>query len=180
MLGAINLKEMQTRKKNRLEGYDYSKDGAYFITICVKDRHELLGSVVGAINNRPYASVELNEYGHITDIAIKEIPVHYEGVAVDNYVIMPNHIHLILTFDTGRLIIAPTGVSVVIQRLIIAPTGVSVVIQQLKRHISKQIGFSIWQKSFHDHIIRDEAEYQRIWAYIDNNPELWNEDVYHV
>ena len=96
----------------------------------------MLGSVVGAITNRPYASVKLSEYGHITDDAINEIPVRYEGVAVDNYVIMPNHIHLIMTFDNGRLIIAPTSVSVVIQ--------------ELKRHISKQIGFSIWQKSFHD------------------------------
>jgi len=103
-----NMKEMQSRKKNRLEGYDYSKDGAYFITIRVKGRHELLGSVVGAITNGPYASVKLSEYGHITDDAINEIPVHYEGVVVDNYVIMPNYIHIIMTFHNGRLIIAPT------------------------------------------------------------------------
>ncbi|MCL2125358.1 MAG: hypothetical protein FWH33_05135 [Oscillospiraceae bacterium] len=157
---------MQSRKRNRLEGYNYSTDGSYFITLCVKERKELLGSVVGAITNRPDASVELSEYGKITDNAINEIPAHYENVSIDKYVIMPNHIHLIITLCNGRLVIAPTNVSFIIQ--------------QLKRNISKQIGLSIWQKSFHDHIIRNEAEYQLIWAYIDKNPELWNDDVYHV
>ena len=164
------------RKSIRLHGYDYTSAGYYFITICVKDKNELLGSVVGAITNRPNAAVELSEYGNITDNAINEIPIHYEGVAIDKYVIMPNHIHMIMTLGNG----CGNGRGFDNGRLIIAPTSVSVVIQQLKRHISKQIGFSIWQKSFHDHIIRDEAEYQRIWQYIDNNPVLWDEDMYHV
>ena len=69
----------------------------------------MLGSVVGAIINRPYASVELSEYGNITDNAINEIPVHYEGVAVDNYVIMPNHIHMIITVDNGAVALRMCG-----------------------------------------------------------------------
>ena len=77
----------------------------------------LIVTVVGAIINRPYSSVELSEYGNTTDNAINEIPVHYEGVVVDKYVIMPNHIHMIVTVDNGRLIIAPTSASVVIQQL---------------------------------------------------------------
>ena len=91
-----------------------------------------MGSVVpdvGAIINRPKAVVLLSEYGRIAETAILEIPKHYHDVAVDKYVIMPNHIHMILGLTHGRLIIAPTNVSTIVQ--------------QLKRCVSKQIGYSI-------------------------------------
>jgi len=155
------------RKNIRLTNHDYSTAGYYFITICTKDRRMALGSVipnVGAIINRPSSGVELSEYGKIAEAAIIEIPIHYQDVTVDKYVIMPNHIHLILVITRGRLVIAPTNVSVIIQ--------------QLKRYISKQIGYSIWQKSYYDHIIRDEADYMAIWRYIDDNPAKWQEDEY--
>ena len=74
------MKELPTRKPNRLQGYDYRRNGCYFITICVKNRHEMLGSIgagVGAIINRPRNLVELSEYGRIVQSAIREIPVHY-------------------------------------------------------------------------------------------------------
>ncbi len=149
--------ELPKRKIIRLKGYDYSQKGAYFITICVKDRYELLGTIgVGAIINRPV----LSKHGIICENAINEISNHYPMVTVDSYVVMPNHIHMI-----GRLIIAPT---------------VSAIVQQMKRYVSKQIGFSLWQKSFHDHIIRDEDEYKKIWRYIDENPARWAEDCYYV
>ena len=165
--------EMLPERKNiRLKAYDYSQAGCYFITICVKDRREMLGKIdVGAIINRPFSPVRvtLSEYGIVTDNVIHEIPVHCPHVSVDQYTIMPNHIHLLLTLwhddDPGRLIIAPTNVSTVVQ--------------QFKRRVSKLIGFSIWQKSFHDHIIRSEADYQRTWRYIDENPARWIEDDYY-
>jgi hypothetical protein len=65
-------------------------------------------------------------------------------------------------------------------RQVAAPTTVQTIIGNLKRFVSIQCGYSVWQKSFHDHIIRDEAEYQRIWQYVDENPALWNEDMYYV
>lgn len=80
---------------------------------------------------------------------------------------MPNHLHMILTLSNGRLIIAPTRT-------------VSTVIQQLKRQISKQIGFSLWQKSYHDYIIRNDEEYQKIREYIKTNPLKWKQDIYFV
>ncbi len=79
---------------------------------------------------------------------------------------MPNHIHMILMITNA----------VSCGRLLIAPTGVSTIIQQMKRVVSKQIGLSIWQKSYHDHIIRDEQAYQEILRYIDENPAKWSED----
>ena len=168
------MEQLKTTRKNmRLKAYDYSQNGAYFITICVKDKHEMLSEVVGAIINRPQNPepyVELSEYGDVVDKAINEIPYYYKNVAVDKYVIMPNHIHMILVVDSfdndGRLIIAPTS-------------NISTIIQQFKRHVTKQIGFSLWQQSFHDHIIRNEADYQSIWQYIDENPQKWEEDFYY-
>ena len=87
---------------------------------------------------------------------------------------MPNHIHMILVIvgvdtihpqTTGRIISAPT---------------VSVIVGQMKRWVSKQIGFSCWQKSFYEHIIRNENEYQKICEYIENNPKKWAEDKYNI
>lgn len=135
-----------------------------------------MGKIVGAIINRPYLPnmhtpyVELLKYGKITDEAINKISVHYKNVNVDKCVIMPNHIHLILVIhncdDSGRLIIAPTNVSTIVQ--------------QFKRYVSKKAGISLWQKSFHDHIVRNEFDYLRIWQYVDENPLRWHNDCYYT
>jgi len=75
---------------------------------------------------------------------------------------MPNHIHMLITIDTsGRTQFAPT---------------VSRIVKQFKGSITKQIGYSIWQKSFHDHVVRNEEDYLHIWKYIDENPAMWTED----
>ena len=158
-----------SRKSNRLKKYDYSQKGAYFLTICVKDKRKLLGKFdVGAIINRP--PLQLSEYGKVIDKAINEIPIHYPQIIVDKYVIMPNHVHLILIIETIEES----------RRLIIAPTSISVVVQQMKRHVSKQIGHSIWQKSFYDHVIRSEEDYITKWNYIDTNPIRWHDDEYYI
>ena len=116
------MKNLPVRKQNRLKKYYYSQNNTYFITICVKDKHEILGQPVGAISNRPQNDffttnefaettqnksadklhIELSEYGMIVDKAIKEIPVHYKNVSVDKYVIMPNHIHFILAIKNDE------------------------------------------------------------------------------
>ena len=104
--------------------------------------------------------------GEVVEKAIENIPNIYKSISIDKYVIMPNHIHLVLviTNDHGRAMRAPT---------------IATVINQMKGYVSKQIGYSIWQKLFNDHIIRDESEYQRIWQYIDDNPVKWDENCYH-
>ena len=159
----------------RLKEYDYSQAGYYYVTVCVKNMRKLLCEIepyVGAIINRLQTSVRLSEYGNVVDEAIQNIPKCYKGVMVDKYVIMPNHVHMILVLDweqSGRLIIAPT-----------TRTNLSTIIQQFKRHVSKQIGKSIWQKGYHDHIIRDDVDYLRRWRYIDNNPTKWAEDEYYM
>ena len=159
--------KLPVRKPNRLPDYDYSTPGAYFITIGVKDRRNILWDDVGASIARP-SSLPLSLYGLVVDQAIRNIPMVYPAISVDHYVVMPNHIHLLLQINTdknGRAMLAPT---------------VSVVIQQLKGVVTKQIGHSIWQKLFHDHVIRNEADYLKIWQYIDTNPAKWEADCFYT
>ena len=162
--------ELRQRKRNRLTGHDYSQPGCYFITICTYNRENFFwtSSVVGADIIRPFHQV-LTQYGLIVEQAILDIPRHYTGVEVSQYVVMPNHVHMILTLPPacGRMISAPTK-------------PVPVIIGQMKRYASKECGVPFWQRSFHDHIIRDEAEYLRICAYIETNPARWREDIYYV
>lgn len=151
------MSELPERKQNRINNYDYATPGAYFITICTANREKLLWDCVGADIIRPQ-NVTLSRMGKITEAAIQQIPTHYKGVSVDKYCIMPDHIHLILRIESGA-----DG------RMISAPT-VSTVIGSMKRWVSRQVGRPIWQKSFYDHGIRNQQDYDEIWEYIENNP----------
>lgn len=157
---------MQSRKQLRLEQYDYSENGCYFITVCTKDKQPILGDfIVGASPARP-PQIKLSLYGEAVDYAINRIPIVYPTVTIDKYVIMPNHIHMILNLQNspGRARLAPT---------------VSQIIQQTKGLASKLVGDSIWQRSFYDHIIRSQQDYRTKWNYIDTNPYRWSDDEYY-
>ena len=94
------MKELPVRRPNRLKGYDYSKNGVYFITICTKNRHEILGKgIVGDAALGVPASVELTEYGETVKGFIENVSIATPEVIVSNYTIMPNHIHLILVMN---------------------------------------------------------------------------------
>ncbi len=154
------------RKPNRLPDFDYNTPGAYFITLCTKNHRCFFWDTVGASIARPQPP-GLSAWGRIADRAIGEIPVRYPAISVDHYAVMPNHIHLLLQIRTdadGRPMVAPT---------------ISTVVQQLKGTITKQIGQPVWQKLFHDHVIRNQQDYDNIWQYIDNNPAKWNEDCFY-
>lgn len=160
------MKDLSQRKQNRLKCFDYSSNGVYFITIGTYKHECMLWGKVGATIGRPQDKT-LSEYGVIIDETINNISKYYPCVNVIKYVIMPNHIHLILQIErketNGRPMVAPT---------------ISTVVQQMKGIVTKKIGFSIWQKSFHDHIIRNEKEFQKIWEYVENNPLKWDEDCF--
>lgn len=163
----IRRQTLAPRRPNRLKGHDYSQNGAYFITVCVKGRAEILWEPVGVDCVRPGQPVPLSDIGKIIDREIGRIRSVYPNVAAEKYCVMPNHIHMILLIfngENGRTQFAPT---------------ISRVVKQWKGSITKQIGVSIWQKSFHDHIIRNEREYQKIWNYIDGNPYCWKTDRFH-
>ena len=159
--------ELPNRKPNRLTEYDYSQPGAYFITICTHNKQMLFWENVGASIARP-EKPQLSFYGNVVQEAILNIPKIYPTISVDNYVVMPNHIHLLLqihTDDRGRAMLAPT---------------ISKVVQQMKGYITTQLGVSVWQKLFHDHVVRGEKDYLEIWNYIEGNPSKWEEDCFYV
>ena len=151
------MSELPKRKPIRIENYDYSTPGAYFITVCTANREKIFWERVGADIIRPQ-NVPLSLIGKIVEQGILQISSHYENIIVDKYCVMPNHIHLILRIESeidGRILSAPT---------------VSKVIGSMKRWVSRQVGRPIWQKSFYDHGIRNQQDYDEIWQYIENNP----------
>ena len=142
--------ELPERKNNRLGKYDYSQPGAYFITICTRNRQKILSNIVG-----DDAHIVPKPYGKIVEKYIRNEP------AVEKYVIMPDHIHMIVRIDVGTMRAS-------------SPTkSVSSVVRSIKILSTKEIGKSIFQRSYYDHIIRNQQDYNEIWEYIENNPEKW-------
>ena len=157
---------MPVRKNLRLAEYDYSQPGAYFVTICTKDRKNLLGSVVGGdAHIAPYT--RLSTTGEVVKKYLLTIP------GIGYYVIMPNHVHMILHISSSDVLRGPMWAS--------APTKTSVakLVRSWKTLVSKELGYSIWQRSYYDHIVRDEKEYLQIAQYIEDNPAKWCEDTYY-
>ena len=186
-----NTRKLPVRKNIRLQGYDYSRAGYYFITICVKDGYEMLGTIdVGEAQGRVLHCI-LSEYGYVVKQEIENISVVRKECLVEKFVIMPNHLHMIVKIvgDDGNRpvqtqIACPvqTDDDCVKYRADCHPPlqkSIPNMVQGLKGAVTRRVGFSLWQRSYHDHIIRDETEYQRIWQYIDENPEKWADDCYY-
>ena len=138
------------RKRLRLQEYDYGTPGAYFITICVKDRHPILSDIVG-----DDAHIVPRTYGKILEKYIRRID------EVEKYCIMPDHIHLLIRIDNGSMWAS-------------TPTKrIESIVRSLKTLVTKEIGKSIFQRSCYDHVVRNQHDYDEIWTYIDNNPKAW-------
>ena len=161
----MNLPE---RKRLRLEGWDYSGEGYYFLTACTKDKRCLLSYVGRGFPDAP--EVELTEYGKLVQEALAFLDTHSEIVRMDKYVIMPNHIHLILWVGRSGASGKPRPTEAEVPRFM----------SSLKRFTNRKAGRELWQTSYYDHIIRNESDYLRIWDYIDTNPAKWSEDEYYI
>ena len=161
------------RKPTRLKDYDYSSPGAYFVTICTQDRKQILSkiSIVGTgVLDRPRN--ELTYYGKIAEKQIIKMNSFYENISVDKFVVMPNHIHLLLRIKEN-----PNGRS----RMPVPTNAHSLVakfVGTFKRFCNKEYGKNIWQERSHDHIIRGEKDYDKIWEYIDTNVIRWEKDCF--
>ena len=159
------------RKPNRLRNFDYSEDGAYFITICTKDRKQILSRITAADESVPPV-LHLTEVGRIVNAVFTAIPEHYPNVLVDHFVIMPNHIHLLLWIKhRGRSVSAPTDAQ---------NPSIDRIIRHCKAFVTRKPGSTIWQTGFYDHVIRDERDYLIRAQYIENNPAKWAEDEYNI
>ena len=222
---------LQSWKPTRLKNYDYSSPGAYFLTICVKDMRCLLSSVVGA-DDPGGPHVCLTDRGTIVADILEKAETYYPDIRIDKYVIMPNHVHILLRVvrdpgapgssppanadsDPGAPGSSPPtnaeGVSGApgsspptnadgdpgapgssppanAEGVSGAPrsspptNAVSKYVTALKKFTNRAFGENLWQRGFHDHIIRDDTDYLRRWQYIDENPKKWSlgKDEYYA
>ena len=201
-VGWIGDAPKRQRRSIRLQGYDYTRQGAYFVTICTRNRACLLGDIVEG-------RMRLSEAGRLAQAVWEDLPYHYPHVQIDVWVIMPNHMHgiVILTeaqatdddmrvgtdpkinvgtkTDTGTktdvgagLKPAPTAPA--------APTrhGLSEIVRAFKTFSARRInalhntvGTPFWQRNYYEHVIRNESAMDRIRQYIADNPARWPEDL---
>ena len=165
--------DLPKRRSTRLKNYDYSENGYYFITICTLKKQKILCDIVGeGVYDLP--NIVLTKYGKILDKYIIFMSSKFDGVSIDKYVIMPNHVHLIIKIE-----IEPEADSSSAP----CPTANAIIpkfVSLFKRYCNREIGSNIFQRSFHDHIIRGENDYAKIWDYIDSNPICWNSDALYI
>jgi len=148
--------KLPERKPNRLKDYDYSQSGAYFVTICTKDHKHLFGKITVGASVLARPNIELSSLGRLVNSAIEHYNTNAINFVFDRCAIMPNHLHAIIIIhdaagERGR-------------------SPLRNIVRNLKGYVTKQAGKTSWQKSFHDHINRNEADYLRIAQYIENNP----------
>jgi len=165
------------RKNTRLSGYDYSQDGYYFVTICTKDRYEFFAKISNG-------QIQLNILGEVVQRVWENLPKHYHNCFLDEFIIMPNHVHGIIVIDNQSLRNGlkpfPTGGNNNSQSL--KQYSVSEIIRGFKsfssREINKIYGKKVfsWQKSFFDHIIRRQKSFDEIRKYIRENPLSWKDE----
>ena len=160
------------RKNLRLPEYDYSRAGVYFLTLCAKDRAALFGRVCvgGGVLDAPW--VEPSEYGAVVQKRLDEMNRIYSHVCVQKYVIMPNHVHVLVEVRGD----GPSGTPAPTRANQIIPAFIST----LKRMTNRTCGCELWHRGYHDHVIRSCADLLRVWTYIDTNPARWAEDEYFV
>ena len=157
------------RKLPRLKGYDYSVPGAYFVTVCAKEKKKIFGQIHNG-------EMQKSQVGEIAEREILKIDKHYSNVKVDKYVVMPNHIHMLITvFEAEGINPFPT-----------ICYDIPNVVGKFKAAVTRKVGNAfmhsvkeeVWQRSFHDHIIRNRNDYEKIWYYIDTNVLRWEGDCF--
>ncbi len=163
------MEEMKNRKTPRLKGFDYNSVGAYFITICTQNRRCILSRVVGTgVLDGP--QIELTKYGKIADKYINQLNEFYNNLSVESYVIMPNHIHILLWVKGNEN--GPSRMPVPTLQNSIPARFLST----FKRFSNKEYGENIWQYRSNDHIIRNREDYEEHFRYIYEKPMRWYYD----
>lgn len=171
--------EIHHRKSIRLKNYDYAKEGYYFITICTKNREPVLSKINVGVDAHidpnakmkqlkndialDHIKIELQYDGKIVKKYIQNINRVYKDIHVNSYVIMPDHLHMIVCINSGSMrALTPTE-----------KISIPQMVRSLKLMVTKEIGYSIWQRNYYEHIIRNEIEYNQICEYIKQNPLRW-------
>ena len=182
--------EIKQRKQMRLKNFDYSQNGYYFITICTKDMKQVLSDIYNSLSE-PVASgfharqnevksatpgfnvnpqIKLFEIGKVVDDTIRYMNSNYDFIRITHYVIMPNHVHLIISVNNPNTVVGRGS-----------PT-LQEYIKRLKTFTTKKYGQKLWQRGFYDHIIRNEEDLYYHIQYINENPKKWimGKDEYYA
>ena len=173
----MSYKPRQTRRRSiRLQNYDYSQAGVYFVTVCTRNKECSLGEIIDS-------QVHLNELGRKVRECWLQIPYHFPNVQLDAFVIMPNHVHGIVVINVGaqhavplqRPELAAFGKSV--------PASLPVIVRSFKSAVAKRLneslgirGHQLWQRNYYEHIVRKGGDLDKIRRYILENPAKWEED----
>ena len=174
------------RRSIRLKGYDYSHPGLYFVTICTQWRECYFGEVIGA-------SVQLSAIGEIANQYWLEIPNHFKNAVLEGFVVMPNHVHGIICIQEmnhhgrGVQLNTPTNATNIhddrnyYSKITPKKNTLSVIIRTYKGAVTtwcrqNEHGYFQWQRNYHEHIVRNEKELNRIRKYIIENPSKWESD----
>jgi REP element-mobilizing transposase RayT len=177
----IDTQAIPQRRSLRLKGYDYSQAGAYFVTVCAYVKECLFGEVIGG-------EMQMNELGRKVQEVWNDLPAHYPHVATGAFAVMPNHVHGVIVIgaridtDFVRAGLKRAGLKP-------APTrrhGLPEIVRAFKTFSARRInefrgisGVPVWQRNYYEHVIRNDADYNRIAEYIANNPQRWMEDALH-
>ena len=173
------MTKILTRKANiRLSGYDYTRSNHYYVTACTENKREWFGEIK---NNE----MILNSYGKICLEHLQNLPVYYKNIKIDTFVIMPNHFHAIIIMQNNQ--INHSGQALGLSLHISQNKSLSKINGDYKSFSSREInkitdnGHKFkWQRSFYDHIIRNEKSLRKIREYITNNPVAWAEDEENI
>ena len=173
------------RRSTRLAGYDYSQEGAYFVTICTYAKQWQFGDVQNDV-------MILNQYGQIANSCWLEIPSHFPQIELDAFVIMPNHMHGIIVItespsNVGAQHVAPSKRHFTSSNKKMTPNvkagSLSAAMRSYKAAVTRQVnrlyhapGEQLWQRNFHDHIIRNHVGLNHLRTYVINNPASWSKD----
>ncbi|GAB6011474.1 transposase [Viscerimonas tarda] len=198
--------EIHHRRAIRLQEYDYSQEGLYFVTICVQDKQCLFGEIVDG-------EMVLNDVGKIVYDEWMKTPIIRPEIELGEFVVMPNHFHAIIVItrrrgeshspnndvdNVGAYRIRPITANIpdthiasntqnvhnpnqgVFDTPLRSPSNtIGSIVRGYKSAVSKQLGFSVWQRNYHEHIIRNNQSYQKIAGYIINNPTNWADDGFY-
>ncbi len=162
--------DFPNRRHIRLQDYDYSSPGAYFVTICTQARRCILSQIAVGEGLAP-PETRLTAIGKCVEEQLLDLPRRFSSVGIDKYVIMPNHIHLIVSIQEAAGGASPSPTLFDVVRVLKSMTT-----RLSRAYLGDDL---LWQRSYHEHVIRGEADYREIWSYIDTNPAKWAEDRYY-
>ncbi len=175
------------RNNIRLKNYDYSQNGYYFITICTHNRENLFGKIING-------KMVLNEYGNIVNKEWLVSAKIRKEIKIDKFVVMPNHFHAIVIIQNVGMYGNTSANTDENQKRMYIHTSLQspshtlgAMIRGFKSSGTAKINTirnteqnPVWQKSYYDHIIRNEQDYKEIYEYIENNPQKWELDKYYI